>query len=87
MVALMTVPAVATAGGATAATTGLGPNLPVSMLTWGENVHGQLGNSSSTGPASPMLPAGTKVISAAGNCDHSLALTSTGKVLAWGSNV
>lgn len=58
-----------------------------SELTWGYGVLGELGNataSNSNVPVSPLLPSGTKVVAAAGAQLTSYALTSTGKVLAWG---
>ena len=58
------------------------------VLAWGYNGFGQLGNGTTTNSSTPVsvsLPAGTTVtaISAGGN--HSLAITSTGHALAWGS--
>ena len=63
-------------------------------LTWGVNSHGELGNGTigttgcfcSATPTFVSLPSGTTVTTMAGGSDHSLALTSAGKVLAWGSN-
>ena len=71
------------------------------VLAWGYNTDGELGNGSTASsdvPVKVKLPAGTKVtaIAAGGYLDrsrrdtagpgHSLALTSTGAVLAWGYN-
>ena len=71
------------------------------VLAWGYNADGELGNGNRTSsdvPVKVKLPAGTKVTAiAAGGClegvgqdtagpGHSLALTSTGAVLAWGYN-
>jgi alpha-tubulin suppressor-like RCC1 family protein len=59
------------------------------LLAWGENGSGQLGNGTTTSsdkPVGVMLPTGTKVKSVSAGCDSSLALTATGKVLAWGYN-
>jgi alpha-tubulin suppressor-like RCC1 family protein len=61
------------------------------VLAWGGNFYGELGNgtNSITGSNLPVfvsLPAGTKVTAVAASGGHSLALTSTGKVLAWGNN-
>jgi len=59
------------------------------VLAWGENVYGQLGNGTTTNSSIPVavsLPAGTTVTAVAGGGSHSLALTSTGGVLAWGWN-
>jgi alpha-tubulin suppressor-like RCC1 family protein len=59
------------------------------VFAWGLNNAGQLGNGgtgSSTVPVKVSLPAGTKVTAVAAGSLHSLALTSTGTVLAWGYN-
>jgi alpha-tubulin suppressor-like RCC1 family protein len=59
------------------------------VLAWGYNNDGQLGNAStgsSDVPVSVSLPAGTKVTAVAAGSLHSLAVTSTGAVLAWGYN-
>jgi alpha-tubulin suppressor-like RCC1 family protein len=52
---------------------------------------GQLGNGStvrySDTPVKVALPGDTRVQSVRVGCDHDLALTATGRVLAWGSNV
>jgi alpha-tubulin suppressor-like RCC1 family protein len=61
-----------------------------SVLTWGDNSFGQLGNGAvggrSTVPVKVSLPSGTKVTQVRAGCLHALALTSTGRVLAWGYN-
>ncbi|MBV8940689.1 MAG: hypothetical protein JO321_10585 [Solirubrobacterales bacterium] len=67
----------------------LAVTLTGSVLAWGDNAHGQLGNGSATGSRVPVkvkLPAGTKVSKVAAGYGHSLAVTSTGTVLAWGDN-
>ena len=59
------------------------------VLAWGYNVYGQLGNGATTNSSTPVavsLPSGTTVTAIAGGGYHSLALTSTGQVLAWGYN-
>jgi alpha-tubulin suppressor-like RCC1 family protein len=59
------------------------------VLAWGYNKDGQLGNgrtTSSNVPVKVKLPRGTKVTAIAAGYNHSLALTSTGAVLAWGFN-
>jgi Regulator of chromosome condensation (RCC1) repeat len=59
------------------------------MLAWGQNGSGQLGNGTTAGSTTPVavsLPSGTTVTAIAGGRVHSLALTSTGQVLAWGLN-
>jgi alpha-tubulin suppressor-like RCC1 family protein len=58
------------------------------VLAWGYNTYGQLGNGTTTNsaPVAVSLPAGTTVTAIASGSSHSLALTSTGKELAWGNN-
>ena len=59
------------------------------MLAWGANNFGDLGIGASGLRRTPVrvhLPRGVKVTSASAGLQHSLALTTTGKVLAWGSN-
>ena len=59
------------------------------VLAWGDNAFGQLGNGSTTRsdvPVTVKLPAGSKVTAIAAGGYHSLAVTSTGQVLAWGDN-
>jgi alpha-tubulin suppressor-like RCC1 family protein len=59
------------------------------VLAWGYNAEGQLGNATTTNSERPVkvtLPKGTKVTAVAAGCYHSMALTSTGTVLAWGDN-
>ncbi|WP_050591866.1 RCC1 domain-containing protein [Salinispora fenicalii] len=59
------------------------------VLAWGSNSDGQLGDGTTTDSSTPVevsLPAGTTVTAIGGGRDHSLALTSAGTVLAWGSN-
>ena len=55
----------------------------------GANADGQLGDGTTTDAGTPVkvrLPAGTRAASVRVGCDHTLALTSTGQVLAWGTN-
>jgi len=60
------------------------------MLAWGDNSDGQLGTGRTGGvsrvPVRVDLPRRIKVVSASAGQSHSLALTSAGKVLAWGDN-
>jgi alpha-tubulin suppressor-like RCC1 family protein len=59
------------------------------VLSWGYNSTGQLGNGTvtdSTTPVAVSLPSGTTITAIAGGGGHSLALTSTGQVFAWGLN-
>jgi alpha-tubulin suppressor-like RCC1 family protein len=59
------------------------------LRAWGLGGNGQLGNGgtqTSTVPVKVKLPADTKITSVRAGCFHTLALTSTGHVLAWGSN-
>ena len=59
------------------------------VLAWGLGNEGQLGNDSTGSSGVPVtvnLPAGTKVTAVAVGAMHSLALTSTGAVFAWGYN-
>jgi alpha-tubulin suppressor-like RCC1 family protein len=59
------------------------------VLAWGLNSVGQLGNGTTTDSTTPIkvkLPVGVKVTEVRAGCDYSLALTSTGRVLAWGGN-
>ena len=60
------------------------------LLAWGSDGAGQLGDggtASQDTPVATKLPAGTKVTQVRAGCFHTLALTSKGHVLAWGSNV
>src|SRR5262249_58167713 len=61
-----------------------------SVLTWGDDTCGQLGNGATGGrqtvPVKVSLPSGTKATQVRAGCHHALALTSTGRVLAWGYN-
>ena len=59
------------------------------VLAWGYNADGELGNGNRTNsdvPVKVKLPAGRKVTAVAAGELHSLAVTSTGAVLAWGGN-
>ncbi|MCN9240191.1 Ig-like domain repeat protein [Streptomyces sp. RY43-2] len=59
------------------------------VFAWGANFWGQLGNGTNTDTSTPVevhLPAGTRATAISVGFDHSLALTSDGRVLAWGLN-
>src|SRR5438445_5820775 len=59
------------------------------MFAWGRNFYGQLGDNSNSNRLAPnpvILPAGTTVSDVAGGGEHTLALTSAGRVLAVGHN-
>ena len=77
-----------------AAAAAAGPPAPghggPAVTGWGSNLRGQLGTGH-TGddvlrPVLARLPHGTRITQVAPGCSHSLALTSTGSVLAWGDN-
>jgi alpha-tubulin suppressor-like RCC1 family protein len=78
----------------TAVAAGAGYSLAVtsdgSVLAWGYNADGELGDGSTVDSSTPVavhLPAGTRVTAVAADRGQSLAVTSDGSVLAWGSNV
>ncbi|HEY1642189.1 MAG TPA: hypothetical protein VGG35_15965 [Streptosporangiaceae bacterium] len=59
------------------------------VLAWGHNDFGQLGNGTTTDASTPVrvrLPGGTTLRQVRAGCGHTLALTSSGHVLAWGLN-
>lgn len=59
------------------------------VLAWGLNKYGQLGDGTTKNRRTPVqvkLPKGTKVTAISTGCYHSLAITSTGKLYAWGYN-
>jgi alpha-tubulin suppressor-like RCC1 family protein len=61
-----------------------------SVLGWGQDSYGQLGNGASPAtqstPVAASLPSGTDVTQVSAGYDHSLAVTSAGGVLAFGHN-
>ncbi|MGB3439112.1 MAG: Ig-like domain repeat protein [Actinophytocola sp.] len=59
------------------------------VLAWGYNEWGQLGDGTTADKGVPVavnLPAGTTVTAISAGAGHSMALTATGEVLAWGDN-
>jgi alpha-tubulin suppressor-like RCC1 family protein len=60
------------------------------VLAWGSNASGQLGDGTAVSRSSPIqvngLGPGSGVVAIAAGMDHSLALKSDGTVLAWGGN-
>jgi alpha-tubulin suppressor-like RCC1 family protein len=59
------------------------------LWAWGDNKYGQLGIGSfktSLAPRPVRVPAGDKIVAIGAGSLHSIALTSTGKVLTWGWN-
>jgi alpha-tubulin suppressor-like RCC1 family protein len=76
-----------------AAAANLSPRAPAAAagtaLAWGDNHSGQLGDGTIIDrhqPVGVQLPSGTTVTALATGGKHSIALTSAGTVLAWGSN-
>jgi len=60
------------------------------VLAWGDNKDGELGDGTTTDSSTPIavdLPAGTTITAIAAGHDHSLAVTSAGTALAWGNNL
>ncbi len=59
------------------------------VLAWGDNKYGQLGNGtyrSSELPVAVKVPPGVRILALGGGSQHSLALTSAARLLAWGYN-
>jgi alpha-tubulin suppressor-like RCC1 family protein len=59
------------------------------VLAWGSGTYGRLGNGASRNSDVPVrvrIPAGTKVTAVSAGYGFGLALTSAGRVLAWGDN-
>jgi alpha-tubulin suppressor-like RCC1 family protein len=59
------------------------------VLAWGWNSNGQLGDGTKTNRSTPVtvsLPGGATATRLAGGYQHSLALTPSGAILAWGAN-
>lgn len=60
-----------------------------SVYTWGLNANGQLGNDTTINSAVPVavsMPSGVHAVAVAGGDGHSLMLSSSGAVYAWGLN-
>jgi alpha-tubulin suppressor-like RCC1 family protein len=90
-VLLATVTAVLCQTGLTVQSAAAAPRQAGVVLAWGNDSNGQVGHGNTiTGGPAPVveviLPARTRVTAVAGGSVHSLALTSDGRVLAWGSN-
>jgi alpha-tubulin suppressor-like RCC1 family protein len=96
LLAALAVPMIAAAGAPAAASAGRagGPGRSAATATdtlraWGFNENGQLGDATTTSrrrPVKVQLPPGTTITSVRSGCFHTLALTRTGRVLAWGAN-
>ena len=57
------------------------------VVTWGDNSYGQLGDGTTTNRTSPVAVSGlTEVVAVAAGNNHTVALKSDGTVVAWGSN-
>jgi alpha-tubulin suppressor-like RCC1 family protein len=59
------------------------------VYAWGRNIDGQLGDGTTIDRSTPVpvaTPSGIRIIQVAAGTDHSLAVTSSGQVLAWGHN-
>ncbi len=60
-----------------------------SVLAWGWNFYGQLGNGTTTDSSSPVtvsLPSGTTATAVSAGSYHGLVVTNSGSVVAWGYN-
>jgi alpha-tubulin suppressor-like RCC1 family protein len=97
MVAALAIPSLTAAGAAAAPVSraGSAAGQPAAVASggtlraWGFNADGELGDGTTTSSSTPVavsLPPGTTITSVRAGCDHTLALTSKGQVLAWGAN-
>src|SRR6185312_9548556 len=60
------------------------------VLAWGSNAFGQLGDGTTASRHAPVrvrIPAGVTVTAISAGYNSALALTKSGRVLAWGGNV
>jgi alpha-tubulin suppressor-like RCC1 family protein len=62
------------------------------MFSWGGNANGQLGNGTSTPSSTPVLLSITlssneRILMIGASNNHSLMMTSTGRIFEWGSNI
>ncbi|MCN0181200.1 cell wall anchor protein, partial [Salinispora arenicola] len=78
---------------ATGVTAGAAHSLAITstgrVLAWGNNSQGQLGDATTIDRSTPVavnLPIGITATGVTAGAAHSLAVTSTGRVLAWGNN-
>ncbi len=84
--------AVSGLNGVTAIAAGLGHSLALlsngTVMAWGSNEYGELGDRTKTESDVPVAVSGLSGVTAiAAGGIHSLALLSNGTVMAWGSNV
>jgi alpha-tubulin suppressor-like RCC1 family protein len=87
--AALAIPALTVASGSAMAGTSAPGTASPTVLAWGRNTAGQLGDGTATSTSTPVkvhLPAGTKVTQVRAGCADTLALTARGHVLAWGSD-
>lgn len=60
------------------------------VLAWGENLAGELGDGTTKdrlAPVRPRIPRGVTITAISAGYNHAVALTKSGRVLAWGDNV
>ena len=83
-------PASAASAASAAPAAPAGPPPAGSVLAWGDNSFGQLGDGSTAPSSTPVrvhLPAGTRITAISADFSDGLALTSDDRVLAWGANL
>jgi alpha-tubulin suppressor-like RCC1 family protein len=74
---------------ASATSAGAAASAVAPLRAWGYNRNGQLGDGTLQNAALPVkvkLPGGTKITAVRAGCDGGLALSSTGRIYAWGDN-